>query len=339
MKISPSVVQKSKALLANAQHIVITNHISPDGDAMGSALGLQSILNDAGIVSKVIVPNAYPDFLHWMEGHEAVLCYEGNEEEADRIIAKADLIFHLDYNSLKRSGTMANALLASQANRIMIDHHQEPEDFVDVMISDSAMSSTCEMIYHFAKAIGMEAHITTEAANCLYTGIITDTGNFRFSGTTPQTHMVAAKLLEIGVKPHEIAGLVYDTNSENRLALLGRTLDKMEVLHNLNTAIMHLNQEDLAEFDFQKGDTEGFVNYGLSLHGIKLSVFIADKDGKVKMSFRSKGNFDVNKLARVHFNGGGHKNAAGALSSQNLEDTLSTLKKVLVDYADELQKN
>lgn len=338
MKLDSAMIESFENLFSEAQHIIITNHVNPDGDAMGSALGLNGVLSKLGFSTRVIVPNSYPDFLSWMSGHDDVLVFEENEEEAHAELKKSDLIIHLDYNALHRSGPMINALQNAEAKRMLIDHHQQPESFPDAIYSDTSMSSTSEMVFHLLKALNWDDSIGLEEASCLYTGIITDTGNFRFSSTSPQTHAVAARFLEIGVQPHEIAALVYDTNTGDRLKLLSRALENMEVIPESNAVLIHLSQSDLQEFSFKKGDTEGFVNYGLSLLGIRLSVFLSEKDGMIKISFRSKGKFDVNKLARAHFNGGGHINAAGGMSEESLEDTLNRLKNILPEYNRELNE-
>ena len=337
MNMSPSTIEQCKQLIANSQNIVITNHVNPDGDAIGSAVGLQLILDAFGKTSTIVVPNDYPDFLKWMEGTAQPTVFEKETTLATDLVNNADLIFHLDYNALKRSGPMEEVLISAKAKRIVIDHHQQPDNFADVLISETTMSSTCEMVYHFANLLGMNSNITLNAAECLYTGIITDTGNFRFSGTTPVTHEVAARLLEKGVKPHEIASRVYDNNSVNRLGLLGRTLERMKVLPEYGAVLMSLSAKDLAEFNYQKGDTEGFVNYGLSISGIKLSIFLSEKDGLIKISFRSKGDFNVNLMARKLFDGGGHVNAAGAVSELGLEATIEKIKQEFPKYVNELQ--
>src|SRR5690606_8829199 len=267
MKIDESIVQGAKSLLAEAQNIVITNHVGPDGDAMGSALGFKEILRQQGKSVTVIVPNIYPKFLKWMKGDDEVIIFEDARAHASDSIKTTDLIIHLDYNSLARSGEMQGILSSATAKRLVVDHHQQPDDFADVLYSDTSMSSTCEMVFHLAQALGWDDYINKEAADCLYTGMMTDTGNFRFSSTTPTTHRAVARLLEKGVLPQEIASAVYDTNSRNRLKLLSRCLERMEVFPQYQSAIMSLSAADLDEFDYQKGDTEGFVNYGLSMEG------------------------------------------------------------------------
>ena len=337
MSLDNSLTEGARALLNSSQSILITNHINPDGDAMGSALGLAAILKAAGKPARVIVPNDYPHFLKWISGNDEVLVYEEHVEECEKLIANADLIFHLDYNSLKRSGSLEHLLVDAPAKRIMIDHHQQPDDFADLTYSDPTMSSTSEMVFHFAEALGYTHLLDKGTAEALYTGIITDTGNFRFSSTSAETHRVASHLLSLGVESQIIASRVYDSNRPERLFLLARMLQKMELLSDYNTVILSLTEKDLAEFNYQKGDTEGFVNYGLSMEGVELSVFLYPSHDKVKMSFRSKTNFNVNTLARTHFNGGGHVNAAGGVSHESVEENISRIKNVLPHYADKLR--
>ena len=337
MKFDPAIRERAKALISTANNILITNHLNPDGDAMGSALALAGILKAAGKKTRIVVPNDYPDFLKWIKGSEEVLNYEEHVKESEALIAESDLIFHLDYNSLKRSGSLEHLLVDAPARRIMIDHHQQPEDFADLRYSDPSMSSTCEMIFHFAEALDYLEYIDKAIAEALYTGLITDTGSFRFSSTTPETHRVASFLLERGVESQIVASRVYDSNRPQRLHLLARMLKKMELIEEYNTVILSLTEEDMNEFDFQKGDTEGFVNYGLSIEGVELSVFLYPSHDKVKMSFRSKTNFDVNVLARTHFNGGGHINAAGGVSHDSIEENINRLKNVLPHYAEQLR--
>lgn len=304
---------------------------------MGSSLGWYNILQKKGYKVHLIVPNSYPAFLQWMKNDEAVLRHEEERELSEKLIAEADIIFHLDYNSIGRSGAMQDCLHKARALKVIVDHHQQPEDFADLLFSDTGMSSTCEMIFHLIANLGWEEDIDEDIANCLYTGLITDTGNFRYSGTTPTTHRVAATLLEKGVQSNRIASEVYDNNAPNRYKLLSRTLENMQVLDNLKTSILYLTQKDLEQFNYAQGDTEGFVNYGLAIKGIIIAVFFIEKDGKVKISFRSKGSFDVNKLAREHFSGGGHTNAAGGVSYDGLAESIERLKRILPHYQTDLE--
>lgn len=331
--------QQVRNLLSNSKKIVITNHVNPDGDAVGSALALAALLKIKGLEVKVVMPNNYPQNLKWMVGTAEVLIFEDQKEKATEIINACDLIFHLDYNSLKRSGPLEDLLTQSKAAKVIIDHHQQPEDFAQAMYSDTAMSSTCEMVFHFLSAMGWQALVNQEIAEAIYTGIATDTGNFRFASTTAATHKAAAFLIEKGVNPGVVASRVYDSNSPNRLKLLSRALDNMEVLEKLGAVIISLDTTDFNQIGYEKGITEGFVNYGLSLLDIELSVFIYQSDKGVKMSFRSKTNFDVNTFARTYFNGGGHKNAAGALSPYSFQETREKLMQYLTKHQNEIVAN
>ena len=336
MKLDKIFLDEAQALLNSSQKIVITNHINPDGDAMGSALGLASVLKLVGKEVRVIVPNDYPEFLKWMEGSDEVINYEEHSHECEHLINSADLIFHLDYNSLKRSGSLEHLFLKAKARKIMIDHHQQPEGFADIQYSDPEMSSTCEMVYHLIESLNLLDHLGLGAAEALYTGLITDTGSFRFSSTSSVTHKVAANLLHLGVQPQIIASRVFDANRPERMFLLARMLQKMELLKDYNTVILSLSTKDLSDFNYLKGDTEGFVNYGLSIKGVELSIFLYPSHDKVKMSFRSKTNFNVNRFARNHFNGGGHINAAGGISTDTVEEIIEKIKKILPEYAETL---
>ncbi|MFD1095488.1 DHH family phosphoesterase [Salegentibacter chungangensis] len=328
------------AELSRAENIVIVPHKGPDGDAMGSSLGLWHFLKDKGHHVKVIAPNDYPEFLKWMPGDEEVIIYEKEVEKSDKLITEADIIFTLDFNDLSRSGQMQESLKASESVFIMIDHHQEPADYADYTYSDATMSSTSQMVYHFIDKLRASKNITPEIATCLYAGIMTDTGSFRFSSTTSLTHRVAAELIDKGAKNSEIHNNIFDTNTESRLQLMGVALQNLKVNQIYNTAYITLSQEELDAHNFKKGDTEGFVNYGLSLKGVIFAaIFIEHKaEGIIKISFRSKGDFSVNKFARENFNGGGHINAAGGRSEVSLNDTVVKFNKLLPEYKDELTK-
>lgn len=332
-----TICYELRDFLAERPDIVVTNHHNPDGDAVGSATALTGVLMQLGFRVKMIMPNDYSANLKWMSLSEEVLFYDQSENEADTYLENADLLIHLDYNNPSRSGPMELAIRHSKAKKFMIDHHQQPVDFCDWTYSDTSMSSTCEMVWHFLAEMQWTELLNKDLAEALYTGIATDTGNFRFSATRPATHRVAAQLLEKGVENQKVASRVYDSNSLSRFQLLGRALNGMEVLWDLNAAIIHLTQEDLDACGFQKGDTEGFVNYGLSLEGIELAALIMPRDGKFKLSFRSKTDFDVNQFARKYFEGGGHKNAAGGSSERNLADSLNYLKECLQNHAAELK--
>jgi phosphoesterase RecJ-like protein len=319
-----------KALLNTPKHIVVTNHVNPDGDAMGSALGLALSLKKLGHTVNVIVPNDYPDFLKWMPGTAEVLLADQNMPEAERLIAQCAIIFHLDYNAISRAEMLEKALTASTAKKVMIDHHRQPEEWPDFIYSDISMSSTSQMVFEFLEMNDWLSLLDVSIAECLYTGIITDTGSFRFAITTGRTHHVAAQLLNLGVSPNIIYDRVFDNNSMSRLRLMGSMLNHMEYYKDQNTALLYLKKAQLMKNNYQRGDSEGFVNYGLSIGGTVLSIFLREDKGIVKISLRSKGQFDVNDLARKHFNGGGHVNAAGGSLTMTMDDALAYTRDLIL---------
>ncbi|WGF92525.1 DHH family phosphoesterase [Aequorivita marisscotiae] len=326
-------------LLASPQKIVIVGHKNPDGDAVGSCLGLSFFLKSLGHSATVIMPNDFPDFLKWLPGCEEIVIYEKDVQKTNDICKAANLIFTLDFNSLDRVGGELQAVLENaSAKFVMIDHHQQPADYAVATYSDVKMSSTSEMVYHFMDALGKAENLSDNIAINLYTGIMTDTGSFRFSSTSPTTHRVAAKLIEAGAESAIINQNVYDTNSPERMKLLGVALNNLVILPELHTAYITLTQKDLDDHHFKKGDTEGFVNYALSVKGINFAViFIENKqESIVKISFRSKGKFSVNDFARNHYSGGGHINAAGGKSSQDLNKTINEFISILPRYKNEL---
>ncbi|NMH88588.1 DHH family phosphoesterase [Flavivirga algicola] len=323
-----------KQLLSSKKKIVIVPHKNPDGDAIGSTLGLYHYLTKSNHQVNVLVPNDYPTFLKWIPGNDTILKYDSQNETCDALIEAADILFTLDFNAFHRTGDMETVLAESSALKIMIDHHQAPDDYATYMFSDVSMSSTCEMVYHFIDMLGDTNLIDTNISTCLYVGIMTDTGSFRFLSTTSTTHRIIAQLIEKGANNTEIHNNVYDTNSYNRLQLLGCALSNLKVIPELRTAYITLSQEELHKYDYKKGDTEGVVNYALSLKNtILAAIFIEDKqEGIIKISLRSKGNFSVNELSRAHFNGGGHTNAAGGKSHLSLEDTVAKFISILPSY-------
>ena len=331
-------VKEVGQLLSKPQQIVIVPHKNPDGDAIGSTLALWHYLVNSGQDAVVVVPNDYPKFLKWMPGNERILNFEKENSQAKKKIEAASIIFTLDFNHLGRIGQMESFLEASTATFVMIDHHQSPADYAKYMYSDVGMSSTCEMVYNFIEYLGGKDKITEDIANCLYTGIMTDTGSFKFRSTTSKTHIVVAHLIDKGADNTKIHNLVYDTNSPDRLHLLGCALKNMVILDEYRTAYITLSQDDLDTHNFQKGDTEGFVNYGLTLSNICFAViFIENKEeGIIKISFRSEGDFSVNEFARNYFNGGGHTNAAGGRSEISLEETTTYFVSLLKEHKEAL---
>lgn len=322
-----------KRLLAKPRNIIIVTHWTPDGDAMGSSLGLYNYLKKKKHKVTVITPNDYPSFLFWMKGHKQVVNHQEEPEKAARALKKAELIFCLDFNDLKRIDKLGKLIEPHPAVKVMIDHHPQPADFAQHMLHTTAASSTCELIYEFIRLMGDEKIINRDIAECLYAGIMTDTGSFRFPSTTARTHSIIAKLIGAGARNAEVHMAIYDDSTESRLRLLGFSLsEKLRVLPEFHTAYMTLSTEEHDRFNYTKGDTEGLVNYCLSIRGIRFAAFFAERDGVVKTSFRSKGSFDVNAFARENFNGGGHKNAAGGASSQTLTETEKKFVSLLPRY-------
>lgn len=333
-------VFKLQEKLQSTNKVVIIPHKNPDGDAMGSTLGLHSFLKDQGYESTVITPNNYPDFLNWLPRNNEVVIFDKETTKAQKLIKEADLIFTLDFNALSRVGEMEETLRKSSAFFAMIDHHRQPDNYADFMYSDASASSTCELIYNFIEQLHQSKKITPDIATCLYTGIMTDTGSFRFPSTSGDTHRVIAALIDMGAKNALIHQKIFDTKTPDQLQLLGIALNNLKVIKELNTAYITLSQKELDDHNFKKGDTEGFVNYGLSLKGIHFAaIFIENAQEKIiKISLRSKGSFDVNTLARKHFNGGGHLNAAGGRSNQSLTQTATSFEKLLPEYKNSLVK-
>jgi bifunctional oligoribonuclease and PAP phosphatase NrnA len=328
---------KFKALLKKSSHIVIVTHWSPDGDAMGSSLALYNYLVKTGKEVTVITPNDYPDFLHWLPGNNKVVDFLKSEKKALGLIARADLVFTLDFNTFKRLEKLGEVLDKSPAPKILIDHHQQPDDYAVLQYHDVKASSTCELVYEFICGLGGKKLIDKGIAACLYTGLMTDTGSFKYDSVTPQTHRIIADLLETGLTISEVHSAIYDTYSEHRMKLLGYCLTKkMVILPEYHTAYITLEKKELDRFHFQKGDTEGIVNYPFAIRGIKFCVFFSEGEGKIKASFRSKGSFDVNQFARKHFSGGGHINAAGGKSDDNMKQTIKKFISLLGDYQKEL---
>ena len=322
---------KIKSLLSKPKKIVIVPHRNPDGDAMGSTLGLYHFLLKLNHQVVVISPNEFPEFLNWLPAADEVLIYEKQKEETSKIINEAELIFTLDFNALYRVGEMESALKSADCPFIMIDHHQKPDDYAEFTYSNTEFGSTCEMVYNFIEFLEQTSLIDKTVGTCLYTGILTDSGSFRYPKTTGKTHRIVAQFIELGVENTTIPNLLFDNNSYNRLQLLGRALQNMKVLEKYRTSYITLTQAELDEFKHIKGDTEGIVNYGLTIKGIIFTaIFIENKeDNCIKISFRSQGNFDVNQFARDHFSGGGHINAAGGKSDLSMHETICKFEELI----------
>ena len=318
-----------KSILNNQPKVFIVTHKSPDGDAMGSSLGLAGVLKKKGCDVTVVAPTEYPKFLRWIKGNEEVLVWGENNNQIIKSAEEADVLFCLDFNALHRIDEVGDLVAKAKGKKVMIDHHQQPDDFADLMISDTSASSTAEMVYEFVENIGDDGLVDGDIGEALYCGIMTDTGSFRFPSTTVRTHRVAGEIIAKGADHAIVHRRIYDSNTQRRLKLLGYCLMNMEVLDGLKTAIIKISKEDHKTFNIQKGDSEGIVNYGLSMPHIQCSVFFREDKDIVKISFRSKDDYNVNEFARKYFNGGGHVNAAGGMSKDSLEETVARFKKII----------
>ena len=318
-------------LLATPKKIAVIPHRSPDGDAMGSTLGMYHFLKKLGHAPTVVSPNDFPGFLAWLPASETVEVFENNKPRVGKILKDAELVIVMDFNALHRTGDMENVLNKLTVPFIMIDHHQKPDSFATFTYSDTQFGSTCEMLYNFIGFLGKKDLIDKTIAACIYTGIVTDSGSFRFPSTTPTTHRIVAELIELGIDNSEIHSLIFDDASYESLQLLGRALDNMKIMPGGKVSYTTLSQAELDQHHYQKGDTEGVVNYGLRVKGVVFTaIFIEHTDENIiKISFRSKGDFDVNQFARNHFNGGGHINAAGGKSALSLAETVQQFENIV----------
>jgi phosphoesterase RecJ-like protein len=334
-------IQEIYPLLQEPKKVVITMHQKPDPDAMGSSLALYHFLKQFGHEVQVISPTNWADFLKWMPGCDYVLDFENNKdrEKVDAALKGAEWLFCLDYNTLSRTRHMAGMLKSLKRTKILIDHHQQPEVAAfNYGISNTEKSSTCEMVYDVIVESGNEDKIDLDVAQCLYAGVMGDTGSFRFPSTTDSVHKMIANLKSTGLQHTLIHEAVYDNFLENRLRFIGHVLvNRLQVLYEYNTALIAIPWKDLVKYDIKTGDTEGLVNYPLSIQGIKLAALIIDRNEEVKLSFRSKGNFDVNTFARKYFEGGGHFNAAGGRSLETLEIAVQKFISAVKENQSQLQ--
>ena len=330
------LIYRLRKELSAPRRILVTTHQGPDGDGMGSTQAMYHFLKKQGHDVKMIVPNDYPDFLQWMPFNAEVVNYMRQKPLAEELIEKAEYVFHMDYNHLKRSADMSRSLYQSKAVRVLIDHHLKPELPSKYIFSEIEVSSTCELLFGIMKHWNAGI-IDRDIATCLYTGIMTDTGSFCYRSTGAQTFSAAAELMRYGIDRAEIYDYVYDNYSENRMRLMGYCLnEKMEIFPQYCAALISLNLEEQARYGFVVGDSEGFVNLPLSIKGIRFSAFFLEKEDKVKMSFRSQGDFSVNDFSRKHFGGGGHLNAAGGDAKIPMNDLIQQFRELLPLYEKEL---
>lgn len=335
-----------KDILSSPKKIVITTHHKPDGDAIGSSLGLYNYLKKKNHEVTVITPNDYAEFIHWLPGDASVIEYEKackqeeSKSKVESLVDDADYIFCLDFNRLHRINELGKLVGKSGAKKILIDHHLDPDNFADYALCRIPSSSTAELIYEFIiEKMNDEKLLDKDIATCLYVGIMTDTGSFRFDSTTPEVHRIAARLLEYDINHAHIHERIYNSFSENRLKFFGFCLqERMQVFPEYKTVLIHVENEKLKEYNISTGDTEGLVNYALSIYGTVFGALMIDRGEIIKMSFRSIGNFDVNAFAGKHFEGGGHKNAAGGKSHASLKAAVDKFINLLPKYKDALIK-
>ena len=324
-----------------ADKIVIVSHVSPDGDAIGSSLGLAQFLDSQDKTVNVIVPNAFPDFLKWMPGSKDILLYDRYKEFADKLINEADIICCLDFNSLKRIEEMADSVATSPARKILIDHHLYPEDFCRIVISHPEISSTSELVFRLICRMGYFSDISREGAECIYTGMMTDTGGFTYNSNNREIYFIISELLSKGIDKDDIYRKVYNTYSESRLRLMGYVLSNMKVYREYNSALISLTKEEQGKFDYIKGDSEGFVNMPLSIKNVRFSCFLREDTERriIKISLRSVGTFPCNKLAAEFFNGGGHLNASGGEFTGTMAEAKQVFEEALKKYKTLLTEN
>ncbi|MEQ8424546.1 MAG: bifunctional oligoribonuclease/PAP phosphatase NrnA [Cyclobacteriaceae bacterium] len=337
-------LQGFKSLLGKPSKVVIVTHFKPDADALGSSLGLAGFLKKKGHTVSVITPSDYPSFLAWMPGNDEVLAIDKDnsdtEKKAQELVSDADLIFCLDFSSLNRINSLGDMVRKATAQKILVDHHLEPEHFANFEHWDPKAASTAGLIFDLIDMLGEKASIDKDIANCLYAGLLTDTGGFRHSNTTQKEFLIASELVGAGANPSRVSKMIYDTNTLARMKLTGFVLSqKLIVLPEYRTVYICLKYDELKQFDTKTGDTEGLVNYGLSIEGIRLSVLMYDRKEEIKLSFRSLGNFPANEIARKYFEGGGHKNAAGGSSKLSLEETLKKFLLILPEYKVQLEQD
>ena len=331
-------IQAFKAFLSTPRKVLLITHFKPDADALGSSLGLAGYLKKKNHLVTVITPSDYPDFLNWMPGNEEVVIFNREKiKQFEQRIRDSDIIFCLDFSSLKRINELGDLVHTSAAKKVLIDHHLEPEAFAEFEQWDGTAASTAELVYRLIQEMGDETLVDENIANCLYAGLMTDTGGFRHPNTSKRVFETAAALVNHGADPSQVSKLIYDTNTLERMRLMGFVLnEKLQVIPEYRTAYIALNADDLRKYSSQTGDTEGLVNFGLSVKDVRLSVLITERKENIKLSFRSLGEFSVNDLARKHFEGGGHKNAAGGQTSLSFQETVKKFLDLLPGYKKEL---
>ncbi|MCK4920345.1 MAG: bifunctional oligoribonuclease/PAP phosphatase NrnA [Bacteroidales bacterium] len=338
MDLSKYPIKSIRDKIEKVNNILITTHFNPDGDAIGASLALLNVLKALNKNVSMISPNELPFFLTWMKSATEIINYEQQPHIANEKIENAELIFYIDFNSIDRLAKAGDSFHVSSAYKILIDHHPDPEEFADLIISETKIGSAAELVYEVIKEIGFEEFLNKDIAECIFTGIMTDTGNFSFSCAYPGVWENMSELIKFEIDRDFVFSQVYDNYSESRMRLMGYCLnDKMRIIPEINSAIISLSINEMENFEYKPGDSEGFVNLPFSISGLKFSALLLEKEDHIKLSLRSKGKFDVNKLARKHFKGGGHMNAAGCEASMSLIEAESLLIEILREYMTELQ--
>lgn len=335
-------ISELKELLSSPKNIVITSHRNPDGDAIGSSLGLKHFLTKLNHKVTVAFPSEYPDFVSFLPDARYILIHDANPDFVEKALDEADIVFALDFNALSRIDSMGDYIAQNckETTKVLIDHHLEPENFANYTLSDTTASSTCELVYEFVMQLDWEEHVDKRIGTCLFTGILTDTGSFKYS-TSPRLYTIASKLKALGVDDYSLQFELFNSQNEKQLRLLSYCLSNqsMEIFHEYNAGIIVLSKSDYEYFNIQRGDTEGIVNFILRIKNIRFAALITEQPKIVKLSLRSKGNFSVQEIAQKYFKGGGHKNASGGISYQTLRGTVEKFKKILPKYKEELTKD
>jgi phosphoesterase RecJ-like protein len=330
-------LERLRSFLKSPRKLVVTTHHRPDGDAMGSSLALGLFLEHMGHDVVVVTPSDYPDFLNWLPGQHMVLSFDQNPQSCIEKVSSAEGIFCLDFNTPSRVEKLASILTNSKAFKVLVDHHLDPSDFCDITFSFPQSCATSELIYHLITELGTEGPLSSSIGTCIYTGIMTDTGSFRFSSMTADTHRIIASLIELGVTNHEVHENIYDNFSIDRTRFLGYCInEKIHYLPEYKAAYIAITNQELERFNHASGDTEGIVNYALGIKGVRLAAFFCERDGMVKISFRSKGDFSVKEMASMHFSGGGHANAAGGKSTEGIQMAVQRFLDILPSYCERL---
>ena len=328
-----------RALLAQPKQVVITTHHKPDADALGSSLAWAGYLKQKGHHVTVVTPSDYPAFLNWMEGNDEVVVYDRrqNDRQVRDLVNRAEVICCLDFSCLGRINELGEYVRQASGTKVLIDHHQQPENFADIVFSTPSAAATAELIFEIIRDLGDQDLITKGIGEALYAGIMTDTGSFRHPSTSRNVHLIIAELLKVNIDLSSVHRRIYDSHSEIRLRFLGFVLkDKLIVNREFNTAYIAISQDELREYDSKTGDTEGLVNYALSIEGIVFAAVFIDRGVAVKISFRSVGDFSVSDFSRRHFDGGGHHNAAGGISYLALDATVERFLGLLPEYKEQL---